>query len=791
VAGEPVVFEAEVAMEEGYIPDATAFIEITREHGGEGYMLGLQYLPEGPQMKLWKHTAAGGWDCWYTVPWAWEMNRAVRLRLEARGAHVEGYADGELVGQKDDPEPIEVGSVGLGAYFCRARFTRLQGTAAGRPVPPPAWRKGRLVEPWRGSPEGGQIASFARQGVHLFSFPVNAGQWWLGEGRYDFGPVENLMRGMLQADPEGMALLRVDLNPPGWWLETHPAERMALRSLDGGQWTLPWASFSSRAWQQAAGEALTAMIRHFAAAPMNEHILGWHPAAGDCGEWSYAWGEGVGDYSPAQTAAYRDWLRGRYGDDTGLRQAWRQADATLAAVEVPAPARRYHGALGNLYDPRQEADCIDYRRFHNEADAEAICHLARVAKQACAGRQLVGVFYGYHLSAGWRPGEWHDSGHLALMRVLAAPDVDFVSAPYNYRNRGPGGGCVPQNVASSIALAGKLYLAEDDTRTFLTPDDPGHGFGRCPDLVTTVAVLERNWAAAALQGGGLWWMDQGGGWYDDSDLVEALGRLVRHHVELPREAFASAAEIAVLLDEPSTAYLPQNYELMLPLVIEQLADELPFVGAPFDVLLTTDLPRARPYKLYMVPCAPAPTEETRANLRGLYRRGATILWLHAPGLMTAEGPSVEAAGELVGMRLALRMIGGPTRVRLTVSGGLARGLPPGFAYGTDRRLGPLLEVVDPQAERLGEARCMSLETLDGTAWPWFCYQGTGLATKAVDQGRAIFSATGPVPAPLLRNIARAAGVKMYDRKGNIAFASEGLAAIHDAADGRWTRISRR
>jgi len=359
------------------------------------------------------------------------------------------------------------------------------------------------------------------------------------------------------------------------------------------------------------------------------------------------------------------------------------------------------------------------------------------------------------------------------------------------RDRGPGDGCVPQTVASSIALAGKLYLAEDDTRTFLTPDDSGHGFGRCPDLATTTAVLARNWAAAVVQGGGLWWMDQGGAGYDDSDLVESLGRLARWHTERPRAAFRSAAEIAGLLDEPSTAFLPQNYELMLPLVIEQLVDELPFVGAPFGVPLTTDLPRARPYKLYIVPCAPAPSEETRVSLRGLYGHGATVLWLHAPGLMTAEGPSADAAGDLVGMQFALRQIGGPTHVRLTTTDGLAHGLPPAFTYGTDRRLGPLLEVVAPRAERLGEARCTSLEILDGTSWPWFCYQGTGLATKPVDRGRAVFSATGPVPAALVRNLARAAGVRMDDRKGNVTFVSAGLTAVHAAAAGRWTTISRR
>ncbi|MBC7286658.1 MAG: beta-galactosidase [Armatimonadetes bacterium] len=585
-----------------------------------------------------------------------------------------------------------------------------------------------------------------------------------------------------------MALLRVDINPPAWWLEAHPTERMLVRSLEGREWSLPWACFASRAWRQEAGAALDALIRHLAASPFNDHILGWHIAAGDSGEWSYCWAEGVADYSPAQVAAFREWLRGKYGDDDGLRRAWRRDDVTLDTAEIPPPRRRYVGSLGSLYDPARDADCIDYRRFHSEAVADAICHFVRIAKQACGGRQIVGVFYGYHLPGAWRPADWHDAGHQALARVLACDEIDFISAPYNYRNRGPGGGCAPQTLPASIILAGKLYLAEDDTRTFLTPDDPNHSVGRCPDLETTVAVLERNWAAAATQGGGLWWMDQGGGWYNDEALIAALGKLYHRHASLPSRALRSAAEIAVVLDEPSAACMAQSLDLLLPLVVSRVVDELAYVGAPFDLLLTTDLPRARPYKLYIVPCAPAPSEETRRALRELYRPGATVVWLHAPGLLTDAGPSADAASDLVGMKLALRMIGGPTYVRLRPGTWLSKKLPPGMGYGTDRRLGPLLEIVDPDAEILGDARCSSMDVLDGVSWPLPTYSGAGLGSKTVGGATVLFSAAGPLPASVLRVIAQQAGVRLYDADGNVVYASHGLVAVHDAVAGRWTKL---
>ncbi|MBC7288854.1 MAG: hypothetical protein H5T86_12630, partial [Armatimonadetes bacterium] len=79
VSGGPLRVEADVTMTQAFVPDATALIQASSAPGGtSGYMLGLQYLPEGNCIKLWKSTLTG-WDCWFTVPWPWEMGRAVRL----------------------------------------------------------------------------------------------------------------------------------------------------------------------------------------------------------------------------------------------------------------------------------------------------------------------------------------------------------------------------------------------------------------------------------------------------------------------------------------------------------------------------------------------------------------------------------------------------------------------------------------------------------------------------------------------------------------------------------------
>jgi hypothetical protein len=784
--GSPLVVEASVTMQEVFMDDATASLRVSfDEKRRTGYLFGLQYLKGGNRLKLWKYNAAGKWETWHSKPLDWRLGGEVRLRLEVTGGHFAAFVDGRLVAEEDDSDPLPPGDVALAAYCCKAAFGDVSLQVGGKEVLRGFGKTpGRVSAPWRSGSSAERMRSFGDRGVKLFTYNVSMGTWWRAPGKYDFAGVEEGLTSMTAAVPGALGLLRILLNPPTWWLEQHPEEQTRLRTRDGREFTAAWASMGSVLWRQEAGKALAALVSHLSSRPVTRSILGWHVSAGDCGEWSYLWGEGCGDYSPAQRAAFTRWLTAKYHDDAGLQKAWHQPTATLASVEVPPPGQRYKGALGGLQDPRQAADVIDYLHFHSQVCAEAICYFAQIAKAACGRQHLVGAFYGYWISPGWRPGSFHNSGHHDLAQVLACPDLDFVSDPYSYRDRAPGAGWVGQAPQAAITLAGKLHLCEDDTRTFLTADDAGHAYGRCPDRESTIGVLQRNWAGAVTGGGGVWWMEQGPGWFEDPALLDALGRLQAVHASLPPAARRSAAEIALVLDERSADYLAQSNQLTVPLLVDQAVGHLTHVGAPYDILLTSQLSTARDYKVYLLPQAWAPDPEARAQLQALRRTGRTIVWVHAPGLLTPDGPSAEAASELTGMSLALRQIGGPTFVSLLpqADGPLAA-LPGGYSYGTHSRLAPILEVVDPEARVWGLARCTSADVLDGVGWPLPCYQGAGLAEKTVDGARVVFSAAGPLPAPVLRELARSAGVHVYSEEGDYVAASESLLALHASFTG--------
>lgn len=120
------------------------------------------------------------------------------------------------------------------------------------------------------------------------------------------------------------------------------------------------------------------------------------------------------------------------------------AEWTVPAVALPRGEERWlefprdqwqvaswsRDADGNLDYP------LAYYRYNSELVAETIGYFAKAVKDLTQRERIVGVFYGYLLQLCGEQRQ-QNAGHLALERVLASPDVDFLSSPtsYAYRQR--------------------------------------------------------------------------------------------------------------------------------------------------------------------------------------------------------------------------------------------------------------------------------------------------------------------------------------------------------------------
>jgi len=676
-------------------------------------------------------------------------------------------------------------------------------TVKANPAPPPQPPTCR-VQPYHGAPTlfingrpssamvymtyrplAKHFATFGEAGVHLYSFsstPTQAGYGlapacWTGPDTYDYSQIDRQAAEILDSDPEARFFPRLYLLSPQWWDERHPDDLVTYDPGDGkpvpfwhaaGKRAPSWAS---EAWRQDTAQALRRYLRHVQASPYADRVIGYHLASGTTEEWMQ-WGSNENqwvDYSPANLAKFRGWLREKYGSDAALQQAWGDPRVTLATATIPTQAQRAASEVGILRDPQRAMPCIDYVRYNSWLVADTIAYLARVVKEETARRALVGVFYGYVLQLAGEQRE-QNAGHLALQQVWSLPDVDFITSPSSYMFRQLGTGYSHfMSLTDGVKLHGKMWFDENDIRTWLTLEGNIGDAGKTATYEETRLHQQRELGNVLANACGMWWFDMSGGWYDDPRIMADISTLKRAADAALACDRTPVAEVAVVVDDASSAYLQPGNRLSHHLLVRQLP-ELGRMGAPFALLHPADLEQAPDYRMYVFLNLVAPTPQERRLIRKkVCRAGKVAVWVWAPGLIRDERICEQAMADLTGLDLALDSQ--PGTFRVTVGGPEAWvGEAAGMQYGLDASFAPLVWVRDAAATALGtlaDGRC-------------------GLAAKDCGGWTSVYSSAPELPAALLRALAQRAGVHLYAPLGDVVYASRGLLAVSVNEAGRRT-----
>lgn len=665
------------------------------------------------------------------------------------------------------------------------------------------------------------------------------------------------MKLILEEVPDAYLVYRLVVSPPVDWVNAHPEEQILYSDGSHRPTTcttcsrLPTTpsvkvdgmfSLSSEKWRVRAEAEIASFLGEMKKTQEYERVIGIFLGAGATSEWAHSQvlftADGAyGDFSEPFRTEYEKFLRKKYGTCENLRKAWRRPDATFEKPLIPTrEEREYELGVDELISlalvhrdgliardlPKFDKDakgpynlgtflnvdqCLHVEDFFlawNEAIANTILRFARVTKKTDP-RLLVGAFYG-----GLGGCNYHDGGTLTgTLKLIDSPDIDFLANPGTYNNREPGGAEALRTLYDSYFLRDKLFVNEDDNRTYRAEDLEGWRKWGYFDVEDSIGALKRCFGATLASGVHAWWFDQGGNhwnvtnkpsayYYDDPKIF----RLFAAQQEIAREAYTrdrtKHSEIAFIVDMES---IPVTSRFHNRTVLDYYrVTDIPRIGAPADFYFLDDIanPKMPDYKLYVMLNDYWLTEAERTAIWAKAKKnGAAILWVYAPGFIDPNADrrmSAENISKTIGMTVkmeektfvpyfSVNRRSHPLLARATNGrryGVLDREVRFNLRHSDiipPRYVNPTFYVDDPSATTLGE----------------FCAdRRTALAVKEIDGVKSIYCAGMVVRSDLLASIAEGVGCHIYTTRDDIFYANDNYVTIHATGDGlRTIRFKKR
>lgn len=133
--------------------------------------------------------------------------------------------------------------------------------------------------------------------------------------------------------------------------------------------------------------------------------------------------------------------------------------------------------------------------------------------------------------------------------------------------------------------ARKLWVDECDVRTHLAVGDAAHSYSRGKS--DTESMLLRELCKNLAHNSGFWFMDLGGNWYDDAEIMAYVQKLNGVMTKVCEKKHRSAANVVAIMDEQSMLWTPPERNRRM----EHLWRNLNLCGTPCDLILSEDVER--------------------------------------------------------------------------------------------------------------------------------------------------------------------------------------------------------
>jgi len=510
-----------------------------------------------------------------------------------------------------------------------ARWPRLDGIAYGGEYNPEQWPE----DVWEQD-----VALMHEAGVTLVS--VGIFSWGMLEprpGEYEFGWLDKVL-GLLHDAGIAVDLGTPTAAPPPWFLHRHPDARPVTRDglvLGGGsrQAYCP----SSPAYAAAAAGITRELARRYASHPA---VVLWHV--------NNEYGAPLGEcYCATSAAAFRSWLRDRYGDLETLNDHWgatfwSQRYGDWAEIDVPRTST-------TVVNPAQR---LDFARFSSNALLDCFRRERDILHELSPGIPVTTNFMANNCKSVdyWR---W-------------APEVDVISNDNYLTAEDPEGYlglAMSADLTRSLAGGGPWLLMEHSTSAVSWQPR---------NLAKQPGEMRRNSLAHLARGAdGLLFFQWRAGRFGAEKHHSAMLPQGGTGTRVWRDVVGLGAELATLAGlrgtvvEPDLALLwdweswwAQELEWRPSVDLTYLERVRAWYEATFRGGLTADFAHPEAdlsrYRLVIVPALYLATEQAAANLRRYVEGGGTLVVSCFSGIVDADdrvylGPYPGALRDVLGL----------------------------------------------------------------------------------------------------------------------------------------------
>lgn len=642
---------------------------------------------------------------------------------------------------------------------------------------------------------------------------------WLGPGKYDFSIIDDNVYSILKQNRNAQILMHFGgLYPPLWWGDQHPDEiirnqdglacsiwndyggdcmwgpmengelgKAHERKFAGNKWLLNKGartqvsyapSPASQPYRQVMKEYLAALRKHVESMPYASAVIGYMPHWGYDYQWGWLGGVhnydvngkdlGVqyADYSKPMVAYFRAFLNARYGTVAKLQAAWHDPQVTFETAAIPPPAKRFAPTDTKpwpyLLDPATQRNVLDYNECAARVLGDLLTDMSQAIKAAAPRKVIVGTYF------------QHIDRDMGQDYALAHDGFDFSGGPdYDAREIGLSG-ISPQS-HDSYRLHGKLEMTEVDHRIFPVLWRWYANNQLFETARKTMSMLQREFGRQMCRGEGAWVLDMGYGWYNEPIPADTMGQINEVFQKVLDVDRGSPAKMAMFIS-PDSYYAEyyNNDANRKYWLSKHVRATMTQAGVPVDLYDIADLPAvANKYKVFIFPMAWALTDDEVAQINKLKAGGNLLVFGPAAGYVGTSSQSADRVAALTGMTIKqddkLQWTVQITNNDHAVTKDL-RGFV-GNEEGDHQVLSyPMFAVTDPAAVKLGE------------------YVGSGgqvgLAYKNCGTWQSVYCGMmAPLPAELLRGLARQAGLHVYSTDGDVMFFANQLLAVHASSDG--------